>query len=97
MANEKVIKAGGMDPNAIVQWGLPRAKDMESWDRRIAVAAAYPIFRHAKRGLTLRERYAATVSDALRLVSMVYLQLGRPPGAQAQPKVRIAPPPPAAG
>ena len=76
MANEKVIKAGGMDASAILRWGLRRAKDMEAWDSRIVVVAEYPIFRNMKRGLGLREKWGMFLSDALRIMSMVHLRLG---------------------
>jgi len=76
LANRKVIKAGGMDGSAILKWGLQRAKDMESWDSRIAVVAECPIFRNMKRGLGIREKWGTFVSDALNIMSMVHLRLG---------------------
>ena len=80
MANKRVIKAGGMDESAILKWPLPRAKEMESWDRRIAVLANYPIFQGMKQGLTVREKWGTFLSDLLRIMSIVHLRLG-PPGA----------------
>jgi len=76
LANEKVIKAGGMDENAILKWGLQRAKDMESWDSRIVVISEYPIFRNMKGGLSISEKWGTMLSDALRIMSMVHLRLG---------------------
>jgi len=76
MANEKVIKAGGMDDSAVLKWGLERTGDIESWDSRIAVVAAYPLFRSMKRALSMREKLATFVSDSMRLMSMVHLRLG---------------------
>ena len=85
MANEKVIKAGGMDQRAMLKWGLRQARDMESWDKRIVVSSVYPLFRNFRRGLTFREWYGTMLSDTLRIMSMVHLQLGeRRPGI-AQP------------
>jgi len=75
-ANQRVIKAGGMDEAAILRWGLQRARDMESWDSRIAVVDEYPIFRDMKRALSFRERWGTSLSDALRIISMVHLRLG---------------------
>lgn len=76
LANQKVIKAGGMDDSAILKWGLQRARDMERWDSRIAVVAAYPIFRNMRRALHLREKWGTFVSDALNIMFMVHLRLG---------------------
>jgi len=79
MANKKVIQAGGMDESAMLRWGLRRARDMESWDSRIAVVAAYPLFRNMKRALSLREKWGTFMSDALKIMSMVHLRLGARP------------------
>ena len=77
MANKRVIRAGGMDESAILKWALGRARDMESWDSRIAVLAEYPIFRNMKGGLSAGEKWGTMLSDGLRIVSMVHLRLGR--------------------
>jgi O-methyltransferase involved in polyketide biosynthesis len=76
MANQKVIKAGGMDERAILKWGLQRAKDMERWDSRIAVVEEYPIFRNMRRALSVREKWGTLMCDALKIMSMVHLRLG---------------------
>lgn len=75
-ANEKVIKAGGMDASAILKWALSRPSDLRAWDRRIAILAAYPLFRHFKKGLTMREKWGTFLSDTLRVMRMVHLRLG---------------------
>lgn len=83
VANQKVIKAGGMDESAMLKWGLRRAKEMGSWDSRIRVLADYPIFRTVKGGLSLGEKIGTALSDALGIMSMVHLRLGsRPDRAQ---------------
>jgi O-methyltransferase involved in polyketide biosynthesis len=76
IANQRVIKAGGMDDSAILKWGLQRAKDLEQWDSRIVVLAEYPLFRNMRRGLSLKEKWGTFLSDRLRIMSMVYLRLG---------------------
>jgi len=76
VANRKVIKAGGMDDSAILRWGIQRAKDIESWDSRIAVVAEYPIFKNMKQALSIREKWGMFVSDALNIMFMVHLRLG---------------------
>jgi len=76
MANEKVIKAGGMDESAMLRWGLRRAKDLQSWDNRIAVIAEYPTFHNMKHGRSIKEKWAMFLSDILGIISMVHLRLG---------------------
>jgi O-methyltransferase involved in polyketide biosynthesis len=76
MANERVIKAGGMDENAMLKWGLRRTEDIESWDGRISVLSEFPLFRSFKQGLTPGERWGTMMSDFLRIMSMVHLRLG---------------------
>lgn len=76
IANRRVIEAGGMDAAAALKWPLPRARDLEAWDPRIAVLADYPIFRNMRRGLTTKERWGTLMSDLLRIMSMVHLRLG---------------------
>jgi O-methyltransferase involved in polyketide biosynthesis len=77
VANKKVIEAGGMDQGANLKWALRRASELEAWDCRIAVVAEYPTFRNFKDGLSIRERLGTTICDALRIMSMVHLRLGR--------------------
>ena len=88
MANKRVIKAGGMDESAILNWGLQRARDMQSWDSRIAVLADYPIFRNMKRGLSLHEMWGTFLSDALGIMSIVHLRLGSPGTPHAEQQKR---------
>lgn len=78
-ANQKVIKAGGMDESAVLRWGLQSVREMESWDSRITVVAAYPLFRNMKRTLSMREKLGTFVCDSMRLMSMVHLRLGARP------------------
>ena len=74
-ANSTVIAAGGME--ARLQWGLRRAKDIETWDSRFAVIDSYPMFRGMRHGLGLRDKMGALLVDALNMMFMVRLRLGR--------------------
>ncbi len=76
MANKRVIEAGGMDESAILKWALHRARDMQSWDSRIAVISEYPIFQNMKHGLSIREKWGTFMTDILGVLSMVHLRLG---------------------
>ncbi|HVN05647.1 MAG TPA: class I SAM-dependent methyltransferase [Bryobacteraceae bacterium] len=79
VANQRVIKAGGMDDSALLKWGLAHARDLQAWDSRIAILEVYPEFRNMKHGLSLKEKYGTFLSDSLRIMSMVHLKLGTRP------------------
>lgn len=76
VANKRVIEDGGMDPSAVLRWSLEDAQQFEAWDPRIKVLASYPLFRGAKRGLSLKEKWSTFLSDRLRVMSMIHLRLG---------------------
>lgn len=75
VANKKVIQDSGMDESAILRWSLEHAKQLEAWDPRIRVLAAYPMFHGVKRGLSLKEKWGTFLSDRLRVMSMIHLRL----------------------
>ena len=83
-ANQKVIKAGGMDESAFLRWGLRRARDMDLWDSRIAVVSEYPIFQNMKGRLSIGEKIGTMLSDALGIMSMVHVRLGTRPDTDAR-------------
>lgn len=84
VANKRVIEAGGMDENAFLKWGLRSARDVQSWDSRIAVIAEYPIFRNMKHRFSIREKWGTFLSDLLRIMSIVHLRLGSPGTPRAE-------------
>ena len=79
IANKRVIEAGGMDAGVQLQWGLSHARAMEAWDSRVVVIESYPMFRGARRGLSLSEKAGTLVSDAVNIMFMVHLRLGGRP------------------
>jgi O-methyltransferase involved in polyketide biosynthesis len=74
VANKLVIKAGGMDESSILKWGIKNASEMREWDDRITVLEEYPMFKHMKKGLSLKGRIAASESDLLKIMSIVHLR-----------------------
>jgi O-methyltransferase involved in polyketide biosynthesis len=75
IANEKVIKASGMGQDVMLHWGIKHTRDMEKWDPRIAVVEEYPVFRRLKCSFGFRSVLGLTLSDALRIMSIVHLRL----------------------
>jgi len=83
IANRRVIRDGGMDADAQLKWGLGKAAEIESWDRRFTVLAEYPIFRGLKGTLSLKEKCGTLISDTLRIMSMVHLGMDLKRGNRA--------------
>jgi O-methyltransferase involved in polyketide biosynthesis len=77
IANEKVIRGGGMSSDAQLKWGLSKAAEIHGWDERISVLAEFPIFSGFKRRFSLKQKWGAFLSDALRIMSMVHLRMGQ--------------------
>ena len=75
MANKKVIEAGGMDPTAILKWGIETAKHIQTWDKRIMLLEEYPMFKGMKKGLSFKNKYGTFLSDRLKIMSMVHLKI----------------------
>jgi len=75
IANERVIRDGGMDESARLKWALSRAADLRRWDPRIIVLAEYPLFRGLKSSLSLKEKWGTFLSDSLRIMAMIHLRM----------------------
>jgi O-methyltransferase involved in polyketide biosynthesis len=73
MSNKVVLQAGGMDENSFLKWGIENARDIQSWDHRIAVIDEFPMFKGVKRHLDLKAMFGTFMSDRLRIMSMVHL------------------------
>jgi len=74
VANQRVIRDGGMDPDALLKWGLKRAREIKEWDERIDIVAEYPLFQGLRGRMNLHERWGTFLSDRLRIMSMVHLR-----------------------
>ncbi len=74
VANEKVIKAGGMDENSILKWGIKTAKEIQCWDNRIVLIAEYPLFKNIKRNLPFKNKFGTFISDFLNIMFMVHIK-----------------------
>jgi O-methyltransferase involved in polyketide biosynthesis len=75
IANEKVIRDGGMDEGAVLRWGIERPRALAGWDPRIEVLEAYRLFRGVTGRLPWRARLGTLLSDAMNIMSMVHLRL----------------------
>jgi O-methyltransferase involved in polyketide biosynthesis len=75
VANEKVIKDGGMDETAILKWELKTGKIIERWDKKIKLIKEFPMFEGYKKEYSLKMRYGLWMSDLLKIMSMVHLKI----------------------
>ena len=75
VANKKVIRDGGMDATAMLQWGIGSPGDIERWDPHIRVSDAYPLFKGMKKGFSAKAKYALWMSDVLRIMSMLHVKI----------------------
>ena len=75
VANKKVIEGGGMDKAAILKWGVKKAKQIETWDKRIKVVSEFPMFHGFKNGYPFKVKYGLWMSDFLKIMSMAHLRI----------------------
>jgi O-methyltransferase involved in polyketide biosynthesis len=75
MANQKVIKESGLDEQSFLKWGLPKAKDLQAWDSRFKILAEEPMFKGIKHHLDFGKKVGTWISDRIKLMSMVRLEL----------------------
>lgn len=75
ISNKMVLKDGGMDENAVLKWGLKRAKSMDRWDNRIKVLNEYLLYKNMKKGLSIKGKTLTFVSDRLRMLFLVHIKI----------------------
>jgi len=81
MPNKRVIRDGGMDTDANLHWGLRRAAEIKEWDKRMILLEEYPIFQGIGGKLSFGEKCGTLISDLLRFMSMIHLQIQNRPGS----------------
>lgn len=74
IGKRQVLKSGGMGRMG-EGWGLKKANALESWDKRIKVMSAVPMFQGMKQGLPFMTKIIMTIPDTLGVCSMVHLRI----------------------
>jgi len=74
IANQRVIRAGGMDQSAVLRWGIARPSVLAGWDARIQILEAYRLFHGITGRLRWRARLGTLLSDTMNISSMVHLR-----------------------
>ncbi len=75
MSNKVVIEKSGLDQRSFLKWGLEHTRDILEWDPRIALVKQYAYFKGMKRHLALKDRYAALMSDLLRIQYLIHVRI----------------------
>jgi O-methyltransferase involved in polyketide biosynthesis len=77
MANQKVIEGTGLDEKSHLKWGVERASDIPKWNNKIEVVREFPMYKRMKKGLSLRDKFAAYMSDRYKIMYMVHLRMSK--------------------
>ncbi len=75
MANEMVIKRGGLDEKSYLIWGLESAEDLEKWDNRYEVLDTIYYFKSNRKLLPLNIWLIGAFSDSRRIQYMVHMKI----------------------
>ena len=65
IGNRGVLKQGGLDKRAIMQWSIRSARTMASWDKRIIVIKEYPMFSRTH----FDESWDRSVVNRMRMIN----------------------------
>jgi O-methyltransferase involved in polyketide biosynthesis len=74
VANQKVIKEGGMDESSVLKWGLESAGDLKSWDHRLQIIAEYPMFKKMKQTLPIKLKIGTLMSDRMNIMYLIQVK-----------------------
>lgn len=74
ISNKKVIQSSGLDEKSFLKWGLESALEISKWNNRIEVLKEYPMFKRMTKGLGLKDKITAFISDKYKIMYMVHLR-----------------------
>jgi O-methyltransferase involved in polyketide biosynthesis len=74
VANKMVIKRGGLDEKSNLTWGLGKAEDLTTWDRRINILQKHYYFRGNRKLLPFKIWLIGSFSDSQNIQYMVHLK-----------------------
>ena len=56
-------------------WGLNSASEISAWNNKIEVVKEYPMFRKMLKGLKLKNKIVALLSDHYKIMNVVHLRI----------------------
>jgi O-Methyltransferase involved in polyketide biosynthesis len=74
-ANKKVIQNSGLDEKSFLKWGLLNALQITEWNNKIELIKEYPMFKKMTKGLNLKNKLMALISDHYKIMYMVHLRI----------------------
>ena len=75
MANRMVIRMSGMDKKSFLKWGVKSSGTIQSWDDRIVVLSAVPLFKNARKGHDLKTKIGLLISDIFKMQYLIHLKI----------------------
>jgi len=76
-ANKKVIESSGLDERSYLHWGLDNPSIIKDWDENIDQVNYYLMFKGMTKGLSLKNKLMARISDHYKIMYMVHLKFGK--------------------
>lgn len=73
-ANEKFINKVGLDEKSFLHWGIQDANDMQHWGIQFKSIKQFPMYKHLKKGLSLKNKIISTLADHYKMMYMVHLK-----------------------
>ncbi|MFZ1289432.1 MAG: class I SAM-dependent methyltransferase [Melioribacteraceae bacterium] len=75
ISNKKVIQSSGLDEKSYLKWGINSATEITKWNNKIKVEKEYPMFKILTKGLNLKNKLMAKISDHYKIMYMVHLKV----------------------
>jgi O-methyltransferase involved in polyketide biosynthesis len=73
-ANKRVIQGSGLDEKSFLKWGLQSSAEIPKWNSKIEVIKEYPMYKNMMKGLSLKNKLFARMSDNYKIMYMVHLR-----------------------
>jgi O-methyltransferase involved in polyketide biosynthesis len=74
-ANKHLIDKVGLDGSSYLKWGVQTAAEITKWNINIEVIREYPIYKGMMKGLKLKYKYMAYMSDKYKIMYMIHLRM----------------------
>lgn len=75
LANEQVIKRGGMNESAYLKWGTDDIYEIEKWDNYIKVISNMSMYKEHKKNYSLIKRIGMSFADRIKVMSLAHIRI----------------------
>jgi O-methyltransferase involved in polyketide biosynthesis len=73
-ANKQVIEGSGLDERSYLKWGIMNSSEITQWNSKIQVVGEWLMYKGMKKGLSLKHKLFARMSDKYKIMYMVHLR-----------------------